>query len=309
MQNYPYLRRVHSPVTSEQLRPLDPKCLTVQFDEPLTESEHKKVAKFLRAYPRVQLRAYGHHSTKPNLDFLPYYSDLRHLAIELFELKDLSGLQHAPAELKSLTLGQTRSKSHSLSFLQRFPSLRSLYLEGHSKSIDVVGSLSKLEVLTLRSITLPDLSILLPLNKLHSLGIKLGGTTNLSLLPKIGKLRYLELWMVRGLSDLSCVADIRTLQYLFLQALKQVKKLPSLSRLRLLRRVHLETMKGLEDLQAVADAPALQELLAIDMGQLEPEAFQPFVKHRTLRRATVGNGMVANMLGLPEVENDFKFQA
>ena len=122
--------------------------------------------------------------------------------------------------------------------------------------------------------------------------------------------------MVRGLSDLQAVGKISTLQYLFLQALKQVDKLPSLGDLHLLRRMHLETMKGLTDLKPVADAPSLEELIVVDMPQLQPEVFAPFVGHPTLKHITAGlgsnrkNQMVEMLLRLPGVnrgKNDFDF--
>jgi hypothetical protein len=315
MHEDPFLREVRSPITTAQLQALRPECRTVQFSEPLTERDHEKLAKFVCNHPHVQLRVYGHYSEKCDLGFLRYYPSVRHLAIEVFSLKDLDGLHHVSADLERLVLGQTKSKAHSLSFLQRFPRLRTLYVEGHTKDIDVIGSLSYLEDLTLRSITLPDLSILLPLDRLRSLDIKLGGTTRLDLLPQIGKLQYLELWMIRGLSDLTPIASVRTLQYLFLQALKQVKELPSLAPLRRLRRIHLQTMKGLKDLIAAASAPALEELVVLDMGQLEPEDFQPFVGHQTLRKAKVflgsdrKNKSVADLLPLPTVKDGFTFKS
>jgi hypothetical protein len=46
--------------------------------------------------------------------------------------------------------------------------------------------------LTLRSITLPDLSLLLPLSQLRALDIKLGGTRDLTLLPQIGALSVVK---------------------------------------------------------------------------------------------------------------------
>jgi hypothetical protein len=113
--------------------------------------------------------------------------------------------------------------------------------------------------------------------------------------------------MVKGLSDLKVIADIHTLQYLFLQALKGVTALPTLRGLPFLRRVHLETMKCLNDLRAVADAPMLEELLILDMRHLKPVALRPFVGHPTLKRATVGlgsikkNDAVKELLGLPDV--------
>jgi hypothetical protein len=133
------------------------------------------------------------------------------------------------------------------------------------------------------------------------------------LLPKIGKLRYLELWMIRGLTDLNSIAELEYLQYLFLQALKQVTALPSFSKLRSLRRVELMTMKGLQDLSPIAEAPALEELIVDDTRQLAPEAFRPFLGHPTLRRALIGLGSrkknqeASALLGLPKVEGKFVF--
>src|SRR5690606_34188517 len=125
------------------------------------------------------------------------------------------------------------------------------------------------------------------------------------------KLRYLELWQIRGLADLQPVASVRTLQYLFLQALRNVTELPSLAPLKKLRRLYLETMKGLTDLSPAAKAPALEEVIAVDMRHLQPEDFRPFLKCRTLRAARVSlgsdrkNRAVADLLGLPPVEDPF----
>src|SRR5262249_53654652 len=107
---------------------------------------------------------------------------------------------------------------------------------------------------------------------------------------------------------------VRTLEYLFLQALRNVQTLPSLARLPSLRRLHLETMKGLTDLRSVAEAPALEELLTIDMRQLAPEAFRPFVGHPSLRRLTVGlgslrkNKVVTDLMRLPPADSKFRFE-
>ncbi len=314
MHDYPFLREMRSPLTAAQLRPLSPECRTVQFCEPLTERDHEKLAPFIRNYPQVQLRVYGHYFAKCDIGFLRQYSTVRHLAVEVWGLQDFDGLKFVSPDLESLVLGQTKSKAHSLSFLQRFPRLQTLYIEGHTKDIAVIGTLPRLEDLTLRSITLPDLSLLKPLRHLLSLDIKLGGTNNLDLLPKIGTLRYLELWMIRGLADLQPIGSVRTLQYLFLQALKNVKVLPSLARLPILRRIHLETMKGLTDLRPAAKASALEELVVLDMRHLEPEAFRPFMGHATLCKAKVYLGSdrknkgVADLLGLPTVDEEFTFK-
>ena len=309
MNDYPYIRELKPPLDGEQLRPLDARCRVVQFSSPLSDADFRRVADFMRGYPAVPLRVYGHYRDGCNLDFLKYFPFLRQFQADVFDLLDIDGLRHLPDELEFLGFSQTRSKRFSLAFLSRFRCLRQLYIESHKKDIAVLSGLSSIEELTLRSVTLPDLSLLVPLRHLISLDIKLGGTKDLSLLPEVGHLRYLELWMIRGLDDISSIGDVRTLQYLFLQALKRVESVPSLRDLRLLRRVQLETMKGLSDLQPIADAPVLEELLVIDMPHLQPVAFRPFVGHKMLRSASVGlgslnkNAVVASMLGLPDVES------
>jgi hypothetical protein len=50
-----------------------------------------------------------------------------------------------------------------------FRGCETLYVQRHTKDIEVIGSLSQIEDLTLRFITLPDLSILRALKRLHSL--------------------------------------------------------------------------------------------------------------------------------------------
>ena len=137
---------------------------------------------------------------------------------------------------------------------------------------------------------MPDLSLLVGLANLWSLDIKLGGTKNLTLLPHLKSLKYLELWMIKGLEDVSTIASLESLQSLFLQALRRVVSMPPLDASSNLRRVVIETMKGLTDLRPFAMAPSLREFAAWDMGHLQPEAFRPFVGHPTLEYLSAGLG-------------------
>jgi hypothetical protein len=129
------------------------------------------------------------------------------------------------------------------------------------------------------------------------------------MLPGLSQLRYLELWMVRGLSDLSAVAELPALRYLFLQDLKNVTSLPSFRSLRELRRVHIENLKGLSDLTPIADAPKLEELVLLGMRQLSIQSLMCFRDHRTLKAATVGLGSqrrnveAASLLGRAPVKD------
>ena len=306
-------RQITSPVNRAMLAPLQSERF-VQFPHPLTDREYRKVAELLQGHPEVTLRAYGFGFT--DLEFLPYFPFvLRFQADGLYNIDTLDGLRHLRADLEHFVLGESRSaRQFSLSFLRRFSRLRRLYLERHTRDISVIGELERLEDLTLRSITLPDLSILLPLTKLLSLDLKLGGTTDLRLLADVGRIRYLELWQIRGLEDISAVGDLTELQHLFLQSLRRVEQLPDMRRLTKLRRVTLETMRGISDLRPLAGAPVLEELLLIAMRHISLDDLACLKGHPTLRAAHMGLGSIKRnaaaqeLLGLPTVSGSFEFR-
>jgi hypothetical protein len=74
-------------------------------------------------------------------------------------------------------------------------------------------------------------------------------------------------------------------------------------------RIHLETMKGLRDLSSIATAPALEELLLVDMSHLLPEDLTPLIGHPNLKTVTLGLGSLRKneaaqrLLGLPETRD------
>lgn len=314
-RGYPFLREIKSPLTDDQLAPLDSRCNRVQFSSPLSDMEHARLSSFLSNYPNTALRVYGHWNQKlSDLKFLKHYRSLARFYVDVYSLQSTDGVEYLPASLKSFGISQTKSKAHSLKFLNRFVELEELYLESLTKDFTVVGELTSLRSLTLRSITLPDLRPLLPLTNLWSLDIKLGGTKDLRLLPQIGALKYLELWMIRGLNDISVIGNVPTLQNVFLQALKNVHELPSLRRLTRLRRITLDTMKEVSSLAPIADAPALEELIVLACTQFDSEHFRPFVNHPTLKCAFAGlgsdrkNKATLQMLNLPACDpNDREF--
>ncbi|WP_188785492.1 hypothetical protein [Nocardioides phosphati] len=222
---------------------MDEAVEVVQFSSALEDADYRRIAKVLRKFPEAGLRAFGSYDGSiRDLDFLRHFPELRSFSADALyqSLEDITGLEHLRTDLNFLGIGQTK-KRPSLAPVARFRELRSLYLEGQTKDIEVVGTLTNLASLTLRSISLPDLSLLKPLSELRALDLKLGGTRELSLLPEIGRIEYLELWMVKGLADISPVAAMPHMEFLFLQSLRQVTALPALSNATSLRRVWLET--------------------------------------------------------------------
>ena len=202
-----------SPLTADMLRPLDSRCRTVQFSSALSDADYKLLAQWLQQYPSVALRAYGSYDgSVKDLDFLRFFPSVtRFSADSLFHsLISIEGLRYLPPTASAIGIGRTKIRL-SLAPLEHFTGLRRLHLEGQTKDIEAVSSLVHMQSLTLRSITLPGLSILLPLINLRALALKLGGTRKLGLLPEIGRLEYVEIWMIRALDDLSPIARLQNL--------------------------------------------------------------------------------------------------
>jgi len=264
--------------------------------------------------PDIELRVYGFYSARCDLSFLSRLKNVRRFAADclrnahgvdqisaLPELEslsvgiyDLEGFEFLAdlhgSRLTKLSLGATKSKKPSLGVLQKFSQLRTLYIEGQRKDIEVIGQLRQLEDLTLRSVTVPGLGFIRSLNGLWSFDMKLGGTTNLSALESMNGVKYLHLWQVKGLSDLSVISTMRGLQFVFLHSLRNVRRLPDLSALKGLRRLYLETMAGLEDLDALCQAPALEEFVHMDARRMEFRDYKSLLMLKTLKRAVVGFG-------------------
>ena len=307
-------REVRSPLTDEMLRPSPTGRGVVQFESLLTDGDFSRLAEWLRQYSQMELRAYGSYDGSiRDIEFLRFFPFLRRFAVDgIGSLESIDGLRYLPEDAEGIVIGWTKRKL-DLAILGRFGALRKLDIDGQTKNIGVISRLISLEGLTLRSITLPDLSILLPLDRLLSLDIKLGGTKNLGLLPRIGALRYLELLMIRGLSDISAVGELPHLRHLSLQASKQVEAIPDLTRCVALRRVELMTMKGIRDLRPLATAPALEEVILADMPQIQPEDLRPLVGLPRLKAVSYGDSLrkaaaAQALLGLPWVEGEFDWR-
>jgi hypothetical protein len=270
-------------------------------------------SKFFSARPDVQLRVFGFYSivcdlsflwtmdkvqdfsadclrTVQNIEAITRMPSLRRVGVGVFELEGFDFLADLRPEIEAIYLGATRSKKPSLRLLERFRDLRELNVEGHRKDVEVIGSLYKLEDLTLRSVSVKDLSFLRALSKLWSLDIKLGGSNDLRALAGLENIKYLELWQIRGLTDLGPISTLTGLQYLFLQSLPRVTSLPELGKLTRLRRVHLDNMKGLRNLEALCGAPTLEELVHFDASRHAPRDYECLLKSKTMKALRVGFG-------------------
>jgi hypothetical protein len=290
----------------------NPSVRVLQTSEPAPAATWDLInQRLVTSRPEIEIRVFGHYGMTCDLSFLRQIGkvqrlsvdclhdvaavdaitdlrELRSLAVGIYNLENFDFLKDLDAtKLTDISLMATASKKPSLNVLSRFPHLTRLYLEGQQKGIEVVGDLKMLEDLTLRSVTAKSLGFLHDLRRLWSLDLKLGGSNDLCALEGMSSLKYLELWQVRGLQDLSPIGRLTGLQYLFLQSLPQVTELPDFSALVHLRRIYLENMKGLRNVAAVDRAPALEDLIVVSARDLTPNDFRPLLRKKTLKRLNI----------------------
>jgi hypothetical protein len=282
-------REIRSPLRPYMLTPLGEHHHAVQFTSALTTDEYRQVATLLEPHPTVELRVYDSiDESIRDLDFLQHFPTVRYFAADSLytRLDSIDGLGYLQ-DLQGLVLDKPSKSTLSLAALRHLPHLNDLYLNGPVRDLEVVAELTNLQVLTLRSITLPDLSILITLKHLWRLTLEYGGTNNLDKLGEIQGLQQLEMTRVRALSDLSPISDATSLQFLSLIDQQQVTSLPDLSALTQLELIWLENLRGLTDLRPLLAAPALR-YLSLEGDHLEPDHIKPLSQHRTLTHAGLG---------------------
>ena len=130
---------------------------------------------------------------------------------------------------------------------------------------------------------------------------------------KIGNLKYLELWMIRGLSDINIISELTNLQFLFLQDLKNVKSLPDFSKCDSLKRIVLDNMKGLKDLSSLLNAKKLEDIVIVNGNNFSAEDISCLKKHPKLKRGLLAlgnikkNDKVKEFLGIELLRNYTSF--
>ena len=245
---------------------------------------------FLSALPNVTRFTIDCITEAVNLDAITQLNKLKSLNIGVYYLESFKILSYLPNTLETIILGQTKSKKPDLAVLERFRGLKKIYIEGHTKNIEVIGLLHQLEDVTLRSVTTKHVEYLTPLKKMWSLDIKLGGINNFSAIEGMENIKYLELWQVRGLNDLSFISTLTGLQYLFLQSLTNVEVLPVLSGLPKLRKIFLESMKGLKNISSLGHAPALTEFTHWFPMNMKMEDYIPLLSNPSVKRVSAHFG-------------------
>jgi internalin A len=263
----------------DPFRPLEGECKVVQFSQPLLDDDLRRAGELLRERPDVELYVYGRAAR--DLGFLRHFPGLARLHLSLYELDDIAGFAHVAESLEELNFDRTK-KTFPLGFLGEMPHLERLFLVGHKKDIAVIRKLAGLGSLGLSGITLADLSLLLPLERLRKLSLLLGGTRDLGLLSRLPALEELFVMRITRLADLGVLGELATLRKLRLDWMRDVTALPSLAELARLNDVTLDTMKGLTSLEAIAAAPALRRLSVTNVPSLSAASFRCLLGHPSL---------------------------
>ena len=302
--------------TATQFRAIakDRRVKVLQCSEPVPDSVWRLINEHvLSSRPDVHVRVYGFYGDKCDLSFVRLIPDVCHfradclehatcveaiadlpkiksLSLDIGNLTDFAVLERLPSGLESLCLGPTRSKKPSLAPLLRFTSLRSLYLDGQSKGIEVLAAVQTLESLTLRSITIPDIRWLRDLAKLWYLDIKLGGIRSFAGIEGKRSIKCLELWQVRLLDDIGVISTLPGLQNVYLQSLPNINELPRLDDATSLRRIVIDNLKGLHDFSTLEHAPALEEFAILMGSQQTALQLHPILRNPRVRRVFAGLG-------------------
>ncbi|RKD86554.1 leucine-rich repeat domain-containing protein [Mangrovibacterium diazotrophicum] len=306
------------------------KLSVIQFVDPVTDNSiWKNIETYLLSErPDIELRVFGHYGKECDLSFLQYLpstknfsadclmecnnveniallENLEILRLGIFNLTSFEFLNDISPKLKSLFIGQTRSKKPNISVISRFKDLEYVYIEGQNKGIEAISELGNLEKIVLRSISSENINYLKGLKKLWSVDIKLGGIKDFSALTEMRGIKYLELWQVRKLSDIGFISKLTDLQYLFLQSLPNIEKVPDLSANEKLRRIYFENMKGLKNVDSLKYAKCLEEFICVDCSNLQPEDLIPVLKNKTLKSVLTGFGSDMRNRKFEEYMNEY----
>jgi hypothetical protein len=268
-------------------RPLHDACDRICLQKPAADLLMQRVGKLWNGRQDVELRLLGYAAE--DLEFLRHFPGLTRLNVQAPTIRNIDGLRHVAGSLKEFTLAST-TVSLSLRSIAGCAQLESLHLQRQPKDFGALQSLVRLRYLGLSGIALPDLSALLPFEKLQSLFLGFCKPIELGLLGRFGELEALHILKITNLRDLSALTLGRNLRRIALEWLPHVETLPELSGLARLEEVEIESMKSLRDVAAVASAPALRFLGLWACNGLTPQSFECLIGHPTLQRLNFGVG-------------------
>lgn len=148
-----------------------------------------------------------------------------------------------------------------------------VWLDHTTLRAEDLGWLAPVRKLTMWAVKVPD-AFVSALPKLEWLDVRGGSGSSVDWVRGCDRLQFLAVNQVRGVSDLSAISTLASLEFLSLYGLPRVTVLPDLSALVNLARVELGSMKGLAGIGPVLAAPVLEELQfirSVGLAEHDPE--------------------------------------
>ena len=238
---------------------------------------------FLKFLPSLKKISLNNLIVTTKIDKIKLPNDLEELYISNCNIEFYEVLKTINPTLKRLIIGKSLTAKLNLSFISRFSHLQYIYIEEHDKGIEDINKLKHLEEIVLRSISLPNINFLKNMTALWSIDIKLGGIKDFSILENLTNIKHLELWLIKGLKDISFISKMKGLQNIHLESLTNIEELPSLDNLTNLRRIKLMNLNGLKNLNALKTAPRLQDFFFTVIKKLQPNDLIPVLENPNVK--------------------------
>lgn len=195
-----------------------------------------------------------------NFEHLSELQNLEMLSVGYYELKETEFLSFENLKkLSVLYLTETKTKALNLEYLKDYENLEFLILGGHSKNINSLGNLSKLETLYLNSIKKVPLDFINNLGKLKTLKFILGGRESILEINK-NRIEHLEITRVRSFDNISNISNFTELKSLVLEdniKLKAIEFNNEFSKLTDLKIINCKTFNSLAGLEKLTSLNSL----------------------------------------------------
>ncbi len=225
------------------------------FEDPSKKTWHV-LNSFFEKHPEIDLSIQWRKETK--WDFLRYLPAVKSLSLSSYFTKCFSTITQY-VDLKRLCIGETKSIATDISFIQEFPKLEILSVDGMKKGLNAVAQLENLRAIRLRGVKLKNLDFLSTLNRLRLLSLRFGSYQDLTSLGQLCDLEYLEISRTRKFPDYDFLKGMKNLQFLDFEGLSQLEKLPDFSGQSKLQKIRLDNLSKLCDVRSMSHLANLKE--------------------------------------------------
>ena len=229
------------------------------------------------------IRFYGHHSNRfnckivnkiPNVkslcvdcllkadhvEAITKLNNLKKLVLGVYELNETEILS-APnfKNLTKLFISDTKTKALNLEYLKVYNQLEYLIVCKHTKNINAIGELKKLNQLSLNSISKVPIGFVNQIPNLKTLRIILGGRENIHELEG-STIEHLDLIWIRGFNNLSNISNFKNLKSLLVEDNIQLPSIHFDQTLTALKDIKILNCKTLASVTGLGSLPALNNL-------------------------------------------------